>query len=78
MHILIQMVAFLLNLKIRLKEMKTRFPIQLTLGQIKANFWNDIPFNSANGKIESNSSITTLSLNGVKFDKGEMSLFFRK
>ena len=35
MHILIQMVAFLLNLKIRLKEMKVRFPIQLTLGQIK-------------------------------------------
>ena len=37
--------------------------------------WNDIPFNSATGKIESNSSITTLSLNSVKFDKGEMSLF---
>ena len=37
--------------------------------------WNDIPFNSVNGKIESNSSITSLSLNGVKFDKGELSLF---
>ena len=35
MHILIQVVAFLLNLKIQLKELKTRFPIQLNLGQIK-------------------------------------------
>ena len=57
MHILIQMVAFLLNLNtVERNENPLSYSINFRTDQ--NGTLNDIPFNSANGKIESNSSIT--------------------
>ena len=64
-----------LEFKNTVERIENPFPIQLNLGQIKTAPGMIYLLIQQMVKIESNSSITTLSLNSVKFDKGEMSLF---